>query len=46
MVELIDIKMCFSLYDYRFAWVNSLFAELVLTHLDHLEDWLRYRRSI
>ncbi|CAF0719175.1 unnamed protein product [Adineta steineri] len=27
-----------------FAWVNSLFSELILTHLDHLEEWLRYRR--
>ncbi|CAF0991309.1 unnamed protein product [Rotaria sordida] len=29
-----------------FAWVDSLFAELILTHLEQLEDWLRYRRSI
>ncbi|CAF4069709.1 unnamed protein product [Rotaria magnacalcarata] len=29
-----------------FAWVNSLFAELVLTHLEHLEDWLCFRRTI
>ncbi|CAF0988228.1 unnamed protein product [Adineta ricciae] len=27
-----------------FAWVNSLFAELVLAHLDKLENWLNYRR--
>ncbi|CAF1289345.1 unnamed protein product [Adineta steineri] len=27
-----------------FAWVNSLFAELVLVHLDKLENWLQYRR--
>ncbi|UJR08085.1 hypothetical protein I4U23_012362 [Adineta vaga] len=26
-----------------FAWVNSLFAELVLVHLDKLENWLQYR---
>ncbi|CAF2027781.1 unnamed protein product [Rotaria magnacalcarata] len=29
-----------------FAWVNSLFAELVLTHLEHLEGWLCFRRTI
>ncbi|CAF1071119.1 unnamed protein product [Rotaria sp. Silwood1] len=28
-----------------FAWVNSLFAELILTHLEQLEDWLQHRRS-
>ncbi len=29
-----------------FAWVDSLFAELILTHLDSLEDWLHSRRNI
>ncbi|CAF3898861.1 unnamed protein product [Rotaria sp. Silwood2] len=28
-----------------FAWVNSLFAELILVHLDELENWLQNRRS-
>ncbi|CAF2914026.1 unnamed protein product [Rotaria sp. Silwood2] len=27
-----------------FAWVNSLFAELILTHLEQLEDWLQHRQ--
>ncbi|CAF1040151.1 unnamed protein product [Rotaria sordida] len=27
-----------------FAWVNSLFAELILVHLDDLENWLKNRR--
>jgi hypothetical protein len=43
------IKIVFLLFyfdDYRFAWVNSLFAELILTHFDHLEEWLRDRRTI
>ena len=29
-----------------FAWVDSLLAELILTHLDSLEDWLYSRRDI
>ena len=29
---------------HRFAWVNSLFAELVLVHLDQLEYWLKSAR--
>ncbi|CAF1411524.1 unnamed protein product [Rotaria magnacalcarata] len=27
-----------------FAWVNSLFAELILVRLNELEHWLQYRR--
>jgi hypothetical protein len=30
--------------NFRFAWVNSLFAELVIVNLDKLENWLQYRR--
>ena len=32
--------------NFRFAWVNSLFAELVIVNLDKLENWLQYRRSV
>lgn len=42
----LKFKFVYIIVFCRFAWVDSLFAELVLTHLDQLEEWLLNRRNI